>query len=51
MKTKKCIPSFKKGIKLKSNFRTINNLIIGEHGDCKKMEKCLVVGNHFLIIF
>ena len=47
MKTKKCIPSFEKEIKLKPNFKTINNLIIGEYGEYKKLDNCLVVGNHF----
>lgn len=46
MKTIRCIPNSIK-IDFKPKFKIKNNLIIGEYGEYKKLDECIVVGNHF----
>lgn len=53
MKTINCIPraivcsSNRIKLDFKPKFKTKGNLIIGEYGEYKNLEGCIVVGNHF----
>lgn len=46
MKTIRCIPNSIK-IDFKAKFKIKNNLIVGAYGEYKKLDECIVVGNHF----
>lgn len=46
MKSVKCVPKENK-IPMKSKFKVKGNIVIGEYGEYKILDSCIVVGYHF----
>lgn len=46
MKTTKCIPA-NITVEIKPRIKRSDNLIIGKYGEYKRLDKCIVVGNHY----
>ena len=46
MKARKCIPN-SAGVKLAPKFKVRGNMVIGEYGEYKVLDGCIVVGYHF----